>query len=120
MKIHSALLCLFLAQIPLATSCGANGTGPTHGRSAPAAGAAEVAGSVVDAATGDPVAGARIDGPRGRTARSDARGRFLLADLGVGTEGEIRATASDGRAASVRLRALQAGRLEVVLQLTRR
>ncbi len=66
------------------------------------------------------MSGARIEGPLGSTAKSDAHGRFELADVPEGTSGEVRASASGGRKAQVTLRALTAGRLEVVLQLTTR
>jgi len=78
---------------------------------------AVVTGTVVEAATGKSVAGARIEGPGGRRTRSDDRGRFQLDGLEVGTTGEVKATGPDGRTASVTLRRLSAQKLEIVLAL---
>ncbi|MBI5363753.1 MAG: carboxypeptidase regulatory-like domain-containing protein [Planctomycetes bacterium] len=80
-------------------------------------GPARVAGTLLDAATGAPAPDVTVTGPHGRTARSDARGRFALDGLRVGDEGEVTARAGDGRSASVHLRPLKSGTLEVVLHL---
>lgn len=80
---------------------------------------AVVVGTVQDAATGQPAADVRVEGPDGHSARTDERGRFTLTGLTVGTEGDLVAKAEDGRTATIRLRRLTAQRLEVVLQLRR-
>jgi len=78
---------------------------------------ARVVGTVLDAATRTPLDGAVVRGPGGREARTDAAGRFELAGLTAGTAGELVATAADGRTATLRLRPLAPGRLEVVLHV---
>ena len=76
---------------------------------------AVVAGTVLDGATGRPVAGARVVGPGGREAVSDALGRFEL-DLVAGLAGPL--VAREGtRVGENRLRPLEPGRLEVVIHL---
>ena len=97
--------------------CGSNGTTQS---AAAISGTAIVCGTVIDASTGEPAAGVRVEGPHGRSANSDKQGRFEFKDLGVGTEGELTAKDDRGRTARVQLRRLAAGRLEVVLQLTAR
>jgi hypothetical protein len=82
-------------------------------------GNAVIVGTVVDAANGKPVADARVEGPGGRSTRSDERGRFELTGFSIGTTGEVKASTSDGRAATVTLRRLSAERLEIVLHLKR-
>ena len=79
-----------------------------------------VTGTVLDAATGDPVAGAHVEGPAGTRADSGKDGRFKLAGLRERDEGEVVARTDDGRAASVRLRPLAPGGLEIALHLSRR
>jgi hypothetical protein len=78
------------------------------------AGPPVVVGTVIDAATGAPVAGAAVVGPDGAEAVSDASGRFRLQGMPHGTQGDLRATAGALEGA-VRLRPLAGGRLEVVL-----
>lgn len=115
------LIALALVVSPaLVASCGSCGSNVSHSSTAVPAGRAIVLGTVLDAGTGEPVPGVRVEGPAGCTATSDARGRFELPDLPVGTRGEVRAQTSDGRTARVSLRALAPGHLEVVLQLTTR
>lgn len=80
---------------------------------------AVVVGTVVDAATGKPVANARIEGPGGHKTSSDDSGRFRLEGLEVGATGEVKATAQDGRTASVTLRRLSDKKLEIVLSVKR-
>jgi hypothetical protein len=75
-----------------------------------------VTGTVVDARTGRPVAGARLQGPGGVEATSDARGRFLLRGLALGASGDLVAT-WDGLSGRNRLRALAGGPLEVVVHV---
>ncbi len=79
----------------------------------------EVVGTVLDRATGTPVAGARVTAPGGREVRTDDQGRFQLADLEPGLSGEVVARAEDGRDGRVSLRPLRPGRLEVVLSVGR-
>jgi hypothetical protein len=81
---------------------------------------AVVVGSVIDAATGQPAAEIRLEGPEGSKAVSDAHGRFEVKGLRAGDSGELVAKAPDGRRGSVTLRPLAPGRLEVVVQLYRR
>lgn len=76
-----------------------------------------VTGTVLDARTGKPVAGALIRGPDGVETRSDARGRFVLRGLRLGASGELVGTTEAGLAGTNRLRPLESGPLEVVLHL---
>jgi len=76
-----------------------------------------VTGTVLDARTGKPIAGALVRGPGAVEARSDARGRFLLRGLALGTAGELVATTEAGLSGKNRLRPLAAGPLEVVVYL---
>lgn len=76
-----------------------------------------VTGTVVDAASGAPVAQARIRGPRDTRATSDEKGRFELRGLEVGDAGEVEATTEDRRTGRVTLRKLRGGPLEVVVHV---
>jgi hypothetical protein len=76
-----------------------------------------VTGTVLDARTGRPVAGALVRGPGGAEAESDARGRFVLRGLALGVEGELVATTEAGLSGKNHLRPLASGPLEVVLHL---
>lgn len=76
-----------------------------------------VTGTVLDARTGKPVAGARVCGPGGVEARSDAQGRFVLRGLALGASGELVATTEAGLRGKNLLRPLASGPLEVVLHL---
>jgi len=100
--------------LALACACACSG-----GKSRPGE-EAVVVGSVIDAATGLPVSGIRLEGPEKTHAVSDERGRFQLEGLRAGDAGEVVAKAPDGRKGSVTLRPLAPGRLEVVVQLYRR
>jgi len=117
MKLILALT--VLATLALGTSCGSDGSHDGHGGSANAT-TATVVGTVIDAATGAPVADVKVEGPNDHTARTDSRGRFELKNLEVGTQGEVKAVADDGRKGRVALRPLAPGRLEVVLHLSAR
>jgi len=117
MKLILALT--VLATLAFGTSCGSDGSHDGHGGSANAT-TATVVGTVIDAATGAPVADVKVEGPNDHTARTDSRGRFELKNLEVGTQGEVKAVADDGRKGRVALRPLAAGRLEVVLHLSAR
>lgn len=79
-----------------------------------------VCGTVLDAGTGILEAHALVEGPDGKSTHTDSNGRFALEGFAIGTDGEVTAKTEDGRRASVRLRHLAAGRLEVVLQLAAR
>lgn len=74
---------------------------------------------VRDASDGEPVARARVVGPRGTEAHSDAYGRAEL-ELESGDEGELSARADDGRSGAVVLRRLAPGVLDVVIHVQRR
>ncbi len=76
-----------------------------------------VTGTVLDARTGKPVAGALVRGPDGVETRSDARGRFVLRGLRLGASGELVGTTEAGLAGTNLLRPLEGGPLEVVLHL---
>jgi hypothetical protein len=78
-----------------------------------------VVGTVLDAASGEPIAEVRVEGPGGKHATSDASGHFQFAAFPVGTEGEITAKTADGRSGRVMLRKLEPRPLEVVLQLSK-
>lgn len=111
----SARIWIALAALHL----GACACGEPHD-SAPAAAQAQsagVRGTVVDAATREPVSGVSVTAPDGSRARSDEHGRFELSGLAPGLHGELRAEASGGRSGSVPLRPLRAGVLEVVVHL---
>ena len=107
----------------LATACGSSPEveGAAKETSAVAhdtSGAAPVVvGTAIEASSGEPLAGVRIEGPGGSQAVSDADGRFVLRGLVVGMEGELRGTAAGGLVGVNRLRPLKAGELEVVLFL---
>jgi hypothetical protein len=109
----TALACVILLAGLLPASC------RNSHNTADAETSAVIVGTVLDAATGKPVEGARVEGPGGRKTRSDQRGRFELRGLGVGTTGEVRASTGDGKSGSVSLRRLSAGRLEIVLHVKR-
>jgi hypothetical protein len=105
-----------VASILIALTCAC----ACSGRSARRGAEAVVAGTILDAATGAPVPDIRVEGPQGACAISGRDGRFEMAGLRAGDEGEILARAGDGRRGGVTLRPLAPGRLEVVLQLYRR
>jgi hypothetical protein len=79
--------------------------------------AIQVIGHVLDRSTGEPIVGARLEAPGGRTAVSDASGFFVISGFTPGEEGELRATLGKDRSTSTLLRPLEPGRLEVVLYL---
>lgn len=76
-----------------------------------------VTGTVLDARTGQPIPGARVRGPGGAEARSDAHGRFVLRGLGPGTAGDLVGTTESGLRGKNVLRPLEGCPLEVVLHL---
>jgi hypothetical protein len=108
---------LLLALLALAAACqnpeGASATPIPAAHTGPAP---VVVGTVVDARTGKPVAGARVVGPGGVETQSDAEGRFVLRGLAFGAEGELVVTAKE-LSGKNRLRALEGGVLEVVVHV---
>ena len=117
--LRSALL---LALLP-AAGCRASKEKEADGPASPLAAAVDleegppiVEGTVVLAASGEPVEGARIVAPDGTETTSGPDGRFRLKGLAPGTAGDLVATAG-GRRGAVRLRPVSGGRLEVVLHL---
>ena len=103
-----ALTCALAVAWCLALACGG---GPERER---AAGAFEVHGTVLEAATGEPLAGVLIRGPGGATATSDAGGRFALEVAGAG---DLVAEGPGGLSATNPLQPARGERLEVVLHL---
>ncbi|MEW6072233.1 MAG: carboxypeptidase regulatory-like domain-containing protein [Planctomycetota bacterium] len=107
----------------LAAACGAQRAGESATSFGPAEAAARIGagppplvqGTVVEAATGKPLAGALVRAPGGQEVRTGADGRFVLAGLPAGTAGELAARTASGLAGRVRLRPLAPGTLEVVL-----
>lgn len=121
----TSLSTALVAFVLLAGGCGSHSNGRATGApySPALSGAgetsAEISGTVVDALSGLPVAGAKIEGPGGTRATSDEHGRFHLRGLPVGAEGEIVARGKDNAEARNQLRPLRPGNLEVVLRLRR-
>jgi len=105
-----------LRALPLlvVTALGAAGCGHGHGASPEEAHGTLVEGTVLEAATGEPLAGVVVRGPGAARALSDARGRFALRVEGAGP---LVAEGPDGLRAENPLQALQGERLEVVLHL---
>jgi hypothetical protein len=103
-----ALARVLLAALPI--SCGESGHGDHD---------ATVVGTVLDAATREPLAGVDVRGPHDSRATSDAAGRFRLESLHAGEAGEVVARSDDGLEARVALRPLSPGELEIVLHLRR-
>jgi len=93
---------------------GAAGCGRADGGEPDGHGGTLVVGTVLEAATGEPLAGVQITGPGAARAVSDARGRFSLTVEGPGT---LQAEGRDGLRASNPLQSLHGDRLEVVLHL---
>lgn len=90
------------------------GAKPASGASGPAP---VVTGTVLDARSGKPIAGALVRGPGGVEAKSDARGRFVMRGLALGASGELVGTTEAGLSGKNLLRPLESGVLEVVLHL---
>lgn len=113
---------LFLAAVALGAGC-RNPPSPGAGESARSAAPVAagpgpvVTGTVLDARTGKPIAGALVRGPGGLETKSDARGRFVLRGLAPGVPGELVGTSESGLTGKNLLRALEGGPLEVVLHL---
>ena len=86
-------------------------------RALPPVATAVVFGSVIDLRSGDPAVDAEVSFHTGPSTRSDADGRFEISGLPIGTKGELRARAEDGRGGSVLVLPLGNERREVVLNL---
>lgn len=112
-----ALVCASLLSLAIGGASCANEPRSNSGHGA-VDGTVVVTGTVIDAATGAPVAEARLRGPRDTRATSDDKGRFELRGLQVGDAGELEATTEDRRAGRVPLRKLRPGPLEVVVFVT--
>jgi hypothetical protein len=111
---HIVTLVVLVCATWLVSAChngASNGEGSDH--------SAVIVGTVVDAATGKSVANARVEAPGGRKTTSDDTGRFRIEGLEMGTTGDVKASTSDGRTASVPLRRLSDKKLEIVLYLKR-
>jgi hypothetical protein len=106
-----AELALVLLLAATAAGCGGEDRARADAPSARAA----VVGTVLDRATGMPIAGARVTLPGGRTAETDERGRFEVRDLDPGLAGSVVVRTGDGRTASIELRPLRPAPLEIVL-----
>ncbi len=113
---------LLTACVALGAGCrnpsGSEESGTTYSAAPAASGPAPIlTGTVLDARTGKPVAGARVRGPGGAETKSDARGRFVLRGLALGASGELVGTTEAGLSGKNLLRPLEGGPLEVVLHL---
>jgi hypothetical protein len=78
---------------------------------------AVLTGTCIDASTGERLSGIQVEAPGGKRAVSNRDGRFEIRGLNAGQGGVVAATSSDGRQASLPLRPMNAGTLEVVLRL---
>ena len=110
---------LLLAALALAPAGCAEEGGRADAAPGAEARSASVTGTVVDADTRAPVAGASVAAPGGARAKTDARGRFRLDGLAPGLSGELVASGPEGGEARLPLRPLRTGTLEVVLHLRR-
>ncbi len=121
LRISGTFATTLLALLGLLCACQNKGEAESAGETTqptlPAEGSAIVCGSVIDLKSGAPAAGVRVAGPGGKTARTDDQGRFELRGLPLGTVGEVRARADDGREAANVLVPLGHERREIVLQL---
>jgi erythromycin esterase-like protein len=116
-RIACVAVCLLAACAPTGSSNKNPGAFNASAREAASDQSSSVAGTTLDAATGDALANVEVKGPGGVHAKSDKDGRFVLEGLAPGTTGEVEALAHDGRKARATLRPLAAGRLEIVLHL---
>jgi hypothetical protein len=104
----------------IACACRKSGSSASGAPDASGTAAPVVVGTVIDAATGEPVSGARVEAPDKKHAKTNRDGRFEITDLTAGTEGDLTVKLDDGRAGHVHLRRLVRGPpLEVVLQVSR-
>lgn len=115
------LVLFLIAAAALGSGCHNPSSSPeegSHGAAPAMAGPAPVVtGTVLDARTGKPIAGAVVRGPGGIETKSDAHGRFVLRGLAPGVSGELVGTSESGLTGKNLLRALEGGPLEVVLHL---
>jgi hypothetical protein len=116
--MSARVLLAFLALGLSGCAC-CDGETPHGAAQSAAAEEASVQGTVVDAATRAPVAGAQVRAPDGSRARSDEAGRFRIAGLAPGLAGELVAEGPDGGVGRLPLRPLRPGTLEVVVHLRR-
>jgi hypothetical protein len=116
-SISFAVLCVFAACAPASTSNNKQGTFNASAQEAGADQKCSVAGTTLEAATGEVLPNVEIKGPSGAHAISDKDGHFTLEDLAPGTTGVVEALTHDGRKARAPLRPLAPGRLEIVLYL---
>jgi hypothetical protein len=115
-----AFFCLLIAALACATDF--SGCSPARRSGSDQRGAAAeaaVIGTCIDAESGERLAGVKVEGPHGASAVSSRDGRFEMRGLRAGDGGNLVASLSDGRSASLTLRPLSAGDMEVVLQLGR-
>src|SRR6185503_8427252 len=114
MKPVLSLLGLLLAAVALSGACrnapASAAAASGHGAAPVAAGPGPiVTGTVLDARTGKPIAGALVRGPGGVETKSDAQGRFVLRGLALGVSGELVGTSEAGLTGKNLLRALEGG-----------
>ncbi len=83
----------------------------------PDAAPVRITGFTLEVATGEPLAGVVIEGPRELRASSDEAGRFSLSGLEVGESGVLRASHPEGWSGELRFSELEAGNREVVFHL---
>lgn len=115
-------LAFFLTAVALGAGChnpSSSAAGESTRGAAPVASGPGpiVTGTVLDARTGKPIAGAMVSGPGGLETKSDAHGRFVLRGLALGVSGDLVGTSASGLTGKNLLRALEGGPLEVVLHL---
>jgi len=82
-----------------------------------AASPAVLLGTVIEAGSGKPVAGAWIEAPSGERAETDENGRFRLQGVPLGTEGFLQAGTEGGLIGKNLLRPVTSGELEIVIYL---
>lgn len=112
------LLVLLLAGLAACRNPSADDPAATAAPAAhPTGPAPVVTGTVVDARTGKPIAGALVRGPGGLETKTDKAGRFVLRGLARGVSGELVATSEAGLSGKNLLRPLEGGALEVVIHL---
>jgi hypothetical protein len=120
-KCIACLALALLAILVVAGACGSSRSAPERPRTAHEARGAHpgppavIRGTTVDASTGAPLGGVRVEGPGGAMTRSDPAGRFELRGVETGIAGELVGRTDDGRSGRNRLRPLTGGVLEVVL-----
>jgi hypothetical protein len=116
MKSPAVLILVALPSTIALACCGPSCHGSGHSDKTESA-EATLTGTCVDAESGERLSGVKIVAPGDKTAVSGRDGRFEIHGLHAGDEGTLEASLSDGRKASLTLRPLRPGALEVVLQL---